>query len=169
MKNIYAGAIVIGLFGVLSACAPQSTEKKIAEVAPTPIQETVRLDEREILPLNQMQRQQVLGEMRGLLVATQGVIEGLANDDMEMVADAANAVSMKAHGTVENKQNMKRLKMGRVLPPEFRQLGRGVHVAFGEMAQMATDGKPAKDIQLKLADTMNSCVACHAAYQIPNP
>ncbi|MCF6275724.1 MAG: hypothetical protein L3J05_08175 [Robiginitomaculum sp.] len=169
MKKIYTGVIVVGLFAGLTACAPKAAEEKAAIVVPMPATETVRLDEREILPLNQMQRQQVLGEMRGLLVATQGVVEGLARDDMQMVADAANAVSMQAHGTVENKQNMKRLKMGQVLPPEFRQLGRGLHIAFGDIAQMATDGKPAKEIQLKLADTMNSCVACHSAYQIPNP
>ncbi len=169
MKQIYAGAFAIGLFGVLGACAPQTTKEAAAKASPAPAQEVVRLDEREILPLNQMQRQHVLDEMRGLLIATQGVVEGLARDDMEMVAEAAKAASMRGRGTVERPNNMKRLRMGQVLPPEFRQMGRATHEAFGEMAQMAADGKPAKDIQLKLVDTMNNCVVCHAAYQIPNP
>lgn len=169
MKKIYSGAVIIGLLGALSACAPQATEEKAAEVAQEVAQVVERLDRREILPLNQMQRESVLAEMRGLLIASQGVIEGLALDDMQMVQDAANAASMKANGTVENKQNMKRLRMGQVLPPEFRQMGQGTHMAFSEIAQMAADGKPAKDIQLKLVDTMNTCVACHSAYQIPNP
>ena len=169
MKRIYVGAVMIGLLGTLGACSGKTAVEENTQVADAPKQVIVRIDEREVLPLNQLQREQVLNEMRGLLVATQGVIEGLAHDDMQAVQEAAKSASMKADGTVESKANMKRLQMGKVLPPEFRQLGQGVHVAFGEMAQMAADGKPAKDIQLKLAETMNSCVACHSAYQIPNP
>jgi len=169
MKRIYSGAVIIGLLGALTACAPQAPEEKAVDVVPAVVQEAARLDAREILPLNQMQRENVLAEMRALLIASQGVIEGLALDDMQMVQDAANTASMKAQGTVENKQNMQRLGMGRVLPPVFRQMGQSTHMAFGEIAQMAAEGKPVKDIQLKLVDTMNTCVACHSTYQIPNP
>ncbi len=169
MKRIYVGTVIIGLLGTLGACSGKTVVEENAQVADASKQKIVRIDEREILPLNQLQREQVLNEMRGLLVATQGIIEGLANDDMNMVQEAAGLASMKANGTVENKANMKRLQMGKVLPPEFRQLGQSTHQAFGEMAQMAADGKPTKDIQLKLVETMNSCVACHSAYQIPNP
>ena len=174
MKKIYSGVVFIGLLGALSACSAQVSEEQAAQLAPivtqeAVAQETVRLDEREILPLNQMQREFVLAEMRGLLVATQGVIEGLALEDMQMVQEAAAAAGMEAQGTVENKQNMQRLRMGQVLPPEFGQMGQATHIAFGEITKMAADGKPAKDIQLKLVDTMHACVACHSAYQIPNP
>ncbi len=166
MKLALVGMTVIG-----SACAPQATEDAAApEVKPQEVvQMSERLDQRQILPLNQMQRQHVLEEMRGLLIATQGVIKGLAENDMQSVQEAAIAVSLQAQGTIENKQNMKRLRMGQVLPPEFRKLGKSAHIAFGEMAQMAADGASAKDIQLKLADTMDACVACHMTYQIPNP
>lgn len=174
MKKIYSGVVIIGLLGALTACSAQVSEEQAAQLAPAvtqevAAQETVRLDEREILPLNQMQREFVLAEMRGLLVATQGVIEGLALEDMQMVQEAAAAASMEAQGTVENKQNMQRLRMGQVLPPEFGQMGQATHIAFGEITKMAADGKSAKDIQLKLVDTMHACVACHSAYQIPNP
>lgn|GEM_PF-4473671 len=127
------------------------------------------LDEREVLPFNQMQRAHVLKEMRNLLTASQGIVEGLAKEDMKAVAEAAAAVGMQAMHTVEKKENMKRLKMRQSAPPEFMKLGMGVHKAMDEIAQMAKDGKPAKDIQLKLAETMNACIACHNAYQIPNP
>jgi len=165
MRGVHSGAVIIGLLGALTACAPQATEENTAEVVPV----VERLDTREIIPLNQMQRENVLAEMRALLIASQGVIEGLALDDMQVVQDAANTASMKAQGTIENKQNMQRLGMGRVLPLEFRQMGQSTHLAFGEIAQMAADGKLAMDIQLKLVETMNTCVACHSAYQIPNP
>jgi len=177
MKNVYKIGFMVGLFGALTACggADEAPKKDVraaalqAEPAVPAIQAADRLDTREILPVNQLQRQHVLEEMRGLLGATQGMIEGLAENDMDAVQTAASAVGMNAMHTVENQKNMKRLKMGQAVPPEFRQLGQGVHKSFDEMAQMAADGKSAKDIQLKLAETMNACTACHATYQLPNP
>ena len=171
MKKLQISLIMAGMLGGFSACAPQPTKsadnKAIAPAQAT--QSVERLDTREILPLNQLQRQHVLEEMRGLLVATQGVVEGLAHEDMAAVAESASSVGMEALHTVENQENMKKLRMRQTAPEEFMALGMGVHKSFDAMAQMATDGKPVKDIQLKLADTMNACVACHTSYQIPNP
>jgi hypothetical protein len=171
MKKIQMSLVMVGLLGGLSACAPQSAssaDNKATTPAPA-TQSAERLDTREILPLNQMQRQHVLEEMRGLLVATQGVVEGLANEDMAAVAESASSVGMKALHTVENQENMKKLKMKQTAPEEFMTLGMSVHKSFDAMAQMAADGTAAKEIQLKLVDTMNACAACHASYQIPNP
>ena len=169
MKKIYVGVVIVGLLGGIGACSGKTSVGEKTQVEDAPKLNVTRIDEREVLPLNPLQRQQVLAEMRGLLVATQGVIDGLARDDMKLVAAAAAPASLKGHGSVENKANMKRLGLKNVLPAEFRQMGRGVHLSFSEIEQMANDGKTAKEIQLYLAETMNTCVACHAAYQIPNP
>jgi len=32
---------------------------------------------------------------------------------------------------------------------------------------MAGQGQPVKAIQLKLAETMNNCIVCHATFQLP--
>jgi hypothetical protein len=53
------------------------------------------------------------------------------------------------------------------LPAEFKKLGFGTHYAFDDIAKMADEGQPSKKIQLKLAETMNNCIACHAMYQLP--
>lgn len=109
------------------------------------------------------ERQHVLEEMRGLLQSTQGVIEGLALDDMELVASSALAAGTHGRKTTEN--NIMHKKM----PKEWMQLGMQAHKSMDVIAQMAKDGKPAKDIQLKLVDTMNACTACHAAFYLPEP
>ena len=166
-KYFMLGTLIV----LISSCSAQIDTKKANTTETNTIKTTQqeRLDKREMLPLNEMQREHVLNEMRGLLLATQGIIEGLANEDMQAVAVAASAVGMQARHTVENQANMKKLKMRQSVPPEFMKLGRSVHIAMDEIAQMAKDGRPAKEIQLKLANTMNACTACHSAYQIPNP
>ncbi len=172
----YKPLIILFSLVVISSCSAANGEQKqpTSQNAKQSVKQvgakmTERLDQREILPLNQLQRQHVLEEMRGLLVATQGIIEGLANEDMEMVAKSASSAGMKSRQTVENRANMQRLQMGRVLPAEFRKMGRAAHMGMDEISEMAKQGKSAKEIQLKLVDIMNTCVACHSAYQIPNP
>ncbi|MDQ6988831.1 MAG: hypothetical protein Q9M19_03035 [Mariprofundaceae bacterium] len=118
-------------------------------------------DERTVIMLNGHERAATLLEMRSLLEATQAVIEGLANDDMAQVAQAASDVGMQARGTMD-------MRLMAKLPIGFKKLGMGTHKAFDDIAAMAIAGVPAMDIQRKLADTMNNCIACHASYQMPS-
>ena len=121
------------------------------------------MDERIAVYLSAGERQHVLAEMRGLLGSTQGVIEGLATDNMDLVQKSALAAGTGGRKTTEN--NMMHKKM----PNEWMMLGMTAHKSMDEIAQMAADGKPAKDIQLKLVKTMDHCMACHVAFRLPNP
>ena len=171
-KLIMVAALAVSVAGFVTACDKAENTTPIApaqSAKEAEVSASESLDGRMRLPLNEEQRQHVLEEMRGLLLATQGVVEGLAREDMDMVAASASSVGMDAMHTVENQENMKRLRMRETAPKEFMMLGMGVHKAFDEMAQMAADNAPPKDIQLKLAETMNNCMACHSSYQIPNP
>jgi len=117
-------------------------------------------DGRTAVLLNSAERQAVLGEMRLLLETTQSVMEALANDDMAAIEAASRPIGSAAIATVDFKLKAK-------LPLEFKELGFGTHYAFDDIADMASSGQPAKAIQLKLAQTMNNCIACHASYQLP--
>ncbi|MEE9348057.1 MAG: hypothetical protein V3U82_07675 [Robiginitomaculum sp.] len=178
MTKTFRTGVLLSALLVLTGCGEAAHDGKMhdhAEVEMTPIsasapaQSADRLDDREVLPFNAEQRQHVLVEMRELLGATQGVMEGIATGDMELVASAASAVGMKALHTIENKANMQRLGMRKTAPPEFMKLGMGVHKAFDEIAGMAKAGQDPKDIQILLVRTMDNCIACHASYQIPSP
>ena len=116
-------------------------------------------DGRTAIVLEQGEKDAILGEMRMLLEATQTTMEGLANNDLAAVADAAEPLGSKAIATVDFALRAK-------LPLEFKKLGFGTHYAFDDIAKMAKAGKPAKEIQLKYVDLMNNCVACHATYQL---
>jgi hypothetical protein len=117
-------------------------------------------DGRTAVLLEPAERQAVLGEMRLLLETTQAIVEALADDDLEAVEKAARPVGSAAIATVDFSLRAK-------LPLEFKELGFGTHYAFDDIADMAKDGKPAKAIQKKMAETMNNCLACHAAFQLP--
>jgi len=117
-------------------------------------------DGRTAVILEPVERQAVLEEMRLLLETTQTVVEALANDDLVAVEAAARPIGSAAIATVDFRLRAK-------LPLEFKKLGFGTHYAFDDIANMAQAGEPAKKIQLKLVETMNNCIACHASFQLP--
>lgn len=117
-------------------------------------------DGRTAVILEPSERQAVLEEMRMLLETSQTVIEALANNDLRAVEAAARPIGSAAIATVDFRLRAK-------LPLEFKKLGFGTHYAFDEIADMARDGVSTQKIQLKLAETMNNCIACHAAFQLP--
>ena len=117
-------------------------------------------DGRTAVILEPAERQAVLSEMRMLLEASQAIVEALANDDLHAVEKTARPLGASAIATVDFALRAK-------LPLEFKKLGFDTHYAMDDIADMAKEKKPAKEIQLKLAETMNNCIACHAMYQLP--
>jgi len=117
-------------------------------------------DGRTAVILEPAERMAVLEEMRLLLETSQVIVEALANEDLKAVEDAARPIGSDAIATVDFALRAK-------LPLEFKKLGFRTHYAMDEIADMAKAGKPAKEIQLLLANTMNNCIACHAMYQLP--
>jgi len=117
-------------------------------------------DGRTAVMLEPAERQAVLGEMRMLLETTQSIVEALATNDLAAVEAAARPVGSAAIATVDFSLRAK-------LPLGFKKLGFGTHYAFDDIANMAKEGQPAKAIQLKLTETMNNCIACHASFQLP--
>ncbi len=107
------------------------------------------------------ERQHVLMEMRGLLQSTQGIIEGLGAGDMGMVQKHALAAGTKGRNSPANQV------MHQKMPEGWMRYGMKAHKTMDVVAKMATDGKPATEIQLKLAEAMSACTACHAAYTLP--
>jgi cytochrome c556 len=94
-----------------------------------------------------------------LLSGTQLILDGLNRNDMKQVADAARAVGMGSAADVNPGLMSK-------LPLSFKQLGMSVHHDMDALADAAQAGKPAAEIQGMLSNTLSSCVACHATYQL---
>lgn len=116
-------------------------------------------DGRQAVVLEAGERGLILGEMRGLLAATQGVVQGIQQNDMKQVAQAARAVGMASAVDVNPALMAK-------LPMEFKSLGMSVHHDMDDLAAAAEAGKPAGELLGMLSASMEKCVACHSAWQL---
>ena len=115
--------------------------------------------ERTAIVLSPAEREVVLMEMRGLLASVQGILDGLNRKDMQRAAQAARASGMGAAVDLNPALMAK-------LPMAFKDLGMSVHHSMDEIAAAAEVGKPADEILNTLSNTLSSCVACHAAWQL---
>jgi hypothetical protein len=116
-------------------------------------------DDRIAIMLHPAEREVVLTEMRGLLVATQGILEGANQGDIPLIIKSARAGGMA--GTAEvNPALMAKL------PLEFKALGMSVHHDMDAIAKAADDGRPTSELLKMTSDTLTKCVACHAAWQL---
>lgn len=120
---------------------------------------TTGTDNRTAVVLKADERVLILREMRTLLSATQGIMEGINRNDMALVSKSAHSVGMAAAADVNPALMAK-------LPLQFKSQGMGVHKEMDEIANAAEAGKATPEILKMLTSTVAKCVACHAAWQL---
>ncbi len=120
---------------------------------------TAGTDGRTAVVLQAGERDFVLSEMRGLLSATQEVLEGANQGDMQRVIKAASAAGMAGAADVNPALMAK-------LPLEFKTLGMSVHHDMDDIAKAAGNGTLAPKILNMLSYTLAKCVACHSTWQL---
>ena len=116
-------------------------------------------DERTVVLLQINERNQVLSEMRGLLSATQEVLQGANQGDMPLVIKSATAAGMAGAADINPILIAK-------LPIAFKTLGMSVHHDMDEIARAAQDGKSQQEILQMASNTLLKCVACHSVWQL---
>lgn len=116
-------------------------------------------DKRQVLLLNTMQRHHILSEMRALLQGTQVILQGLTDGDIPTIVKQARALGTEMPHKGEN-------HLRSVLPDEFLKMGMSVHQGFDQIAAEAESSQDVKLILKLLSNTTQTCVACHASYQI---
>jgi hypothetical protein len=120
-------------------------------------------DPRTVVYLTAGQRNLLLGEMRALLAATQGVMANLANERYAAAADQAESVGMRMAREVGGEHP----DIIRKLPVEMRKLGFGVHGDFDALAEfLRGDGPDRDEAYRRIGETFEKCVACHATYRL---
>lgn len=139
---------VLILFGVVGRSAPPEAGSS---------------DTRTRLPLTIAERDIVLGEMRGLLSATQTILDAALANDLKRAALAARSAGM---GEVEHIPMAIRGPLIGKLPLEFKQLGFSVHREFDQIALDAESLGDREHTLKQVAQLMQKCVACHATYAI---
>ena len=122
-------------------------------------QTRVASDGRTAVLLASNERNLVLTEMRGMLAAVQGVVDGVNAGNMKQVAQAARASGMAAAADVDPALMAK-------LPLAFKELGFSVHKRFDEIATETDAGASGEQVLASLSTQLSACVACHASYRI---
>lgn len=120
------------------------------------------VDHRAVIDLQPAERELVLREMRGLLSATQGVIDGISRNDMHLVVQSAQSAGMAAAADVNPALMAK-------LPLSFKTLGMRVHRDMDDIALAAASGETQSQLLARVSVTLSSCVACHASWQLGTP
>ena len=120
---------------------------------------TAGTDNRTAVVLNAGERDLVLKEMRGLLSSVNGILQGINQNDMGLVAKSARAAGMASAADVNPALMAK-------LPLPFKSLGMSLHKDMDELANAAESGKPAPELMKMLTGTLDKCVGCHAGWQI---
>ena len=116
-------------------------------------------ENRTAVVLSASERETALREMRNLLVAAHGIMEGINQGNMQQVAQFARSAGMAVAADVNPTIVTK-------LPLPFKQLGMSVHRDMDDLAKAAESGKPVQELQQMHTGALSKCVACHAAWQI---
>ncbi len=115
-------------------------------------------DDRTAIVLQPSERTMILREMRGMLSATQGILEGINQGDMALVAKSSRAAGMALSVDVNPVLMAK-------LPMPFKSMGMSVHHQMDALAQAAETGTPTPELLKRLSTMLTYCVGCHSAWQ----
>lgn len=116
-------------------------------------------DGRQALLLEPHERDLVLGEMRLFLQSVQQITQGVSEDNMDAVLNAAKQVGAAAQEGIP-------ASLIKKLPLEFKKLGSDTHSKFDQLALDAEQFGDTKVALEQLSSLMTNCVACHEIYRI---
>lgn len=138
-----AGVIVLGLLGSSAAVEPHKSST----------------DTRQRLILATAQRDRILAEMRLMLRSVNGIVQGLATNDLPAAEKAARASGMVDAADVDP-------QIKQLLPRQFLELGMQTHRGFDKLADQIKAGGSRDDTIRRLVELTDNCVACHATYRL---
>ena len=113
-------------------------------------------DGREAIVLEPSERDFILTEMRGFLLAVQEIISAANENDMSAVKETAHRVGRAEVESVPPETMLK-------LPMAFKQLGMSTHTGFDEIGLAAEIGP--KAVLESLDTNLSKCISCHETYR----
>lgn len=116
-------------------------------------------DGRTAIVLQPAERDFVMKEMRGLLAATQEIMDAGSQNDTPRIVKAARGAGMAGAADVNPALMVK-------LPVEFKRLAMGMHGDMDEIAKAGESGKPVPELLKMTSSALEKCVACHNDWQI---
>lgn len=119
-------------------------------------------DGRTSVVLTKDERDLILTEMRAFLVSVQGVSQAISEDNMDTVAELAHQAGMAAEEGTPGSLLQK-------IPLAMKKMGFSAREQFDGIAETARTTKDATVARQQLDALMQTCIACHAIYKLPEP
>ncbi|MCF6190784.1 MAG: hypothetical protein L3J51_09910 [Cocleimonas sp.] len=148
MKNV----IIVVLLLIIGALGFIMTKGSVAPSTDNRINVVLNKDERDL----------VLDEMRQFLISVQGVSSAITNNDLKKVEELAHKAGMAAELNTPGALLQK-------IPGGMKKLGFGTRGLFDDISAAAKAGEEPLALRKRLDSLMNNCIACHAAYRLPEP
>ena len=115
-------------------------------------------DARTAVVLTDVERDQILAEMRQFLKAVHGVLEAVVVQDLSHAERSARTAGMAMSVDVNPIIIAK-------LPLTFKAMGMAVHRDFDALADGIQSGETGKQVVKRLSDLTSRCTACHELYR----
>ncbi|BFU94871.1 MAG: conserved protein of unknown function [Nitrospira sp.] len=118
-------------------------------------------DGRTEIALAAGERDLILGEMRQLLKAVDGIVRGLGEPqpDLQSAEQAARAVGMGMAADVNPAIMAK-------LPLPFKQMGMSIHKDMDALADAIVEKETSQQILRRLSSMTARCTTCHDMYRL---
>ena len=118
-------------------------------------------DLRKIVSMPEQARELMRKEMLDHLATLNEIIGHVADNNLDRAADVAESRMGKSS---MGKHRSNDMAPGRIMSPEMRNIGRGMHNAASEFSQVAKQGD-LKSAYSALQKITSACVACHYSYR----
>lgn len=119
-------------------------------------------DGRTDVVLTKDERNLILDEMREFLISVQAISQAITENDMDKVAKLGQKAGMEAEEGTPGSLLQK-------IPLSMKQMGFGVRGQFDEISTSAKETKDPAVARKQLDNLMNTCIACHSIYRLPEP
>ena len=119
-------------------------------------------DGRTQIVLAPAERDLILGEMRVLLKAVDGVVAGLAGQNQE--ADRAQMEQAARSAGMHMAEDVNPALMAK-LPLPFKQMGMSIHADMDALADAVIQKETSQQILQRLSNMTARCTACHDMYR----
>lgn len=115
-------------------------------------------DQRMAIKLLDAEKDLVLGEMRTILKAVNGILKHTSENNLKEASLSAKSAGMGMA------QDINPIFMAK-LPLPFKQMGMGLHAEFDKFSSELEIGMNEKQVLFRLGEITNKCIACHQTYR----
>lgn len=163
MRSMLLRALPLSIGILVLAVAQSGAEKKVPEATAPPAAsapaQAAAADTRQPIVLTATERAHMLQGMRTYLEALQGVVESLAINKPEGVADSAKRGGAKMLQDAPASVPLK-------APLAFTAMSLNTHEKFDILAERAERSPSRGEVLTALAEIMGNCTSCHATFRV---